>query len=487
MNSQQKASWEPNAIVIFGGSGDLTRRKLMPALFTLERDGLLTDDFHIVAFARSPHSDDAFRQQVGRALEEHTGADMTSDPFWPRFAARVHYHTGQYDDPSALVALKQRLAELSAGRPARALAYLALPPSASESVLGAIKAARESLPGDEAVAGRIMIEKPFGMDLESARRLNGKLAALFDEPDVYRIDHYIAKDLIRSLLVFRFANAIWESLWSRQHIDNVQITAAEKIGIEGRGAYYDAVGVVRDMVQAHALQVLALVAMEPPLAGDVESVRDRKRDVFRQVAPIRREDFAFGQYRGYREEPNVAPHSPTPTFVALRLFVNNWRWQGVPFYVRSGKRMARKFTEVVIQFKRVPLCVLPDEAMCPHVQPNALVIRIQPNEGIRLRFVTMKPGREDEVSTADLGYHFAAQGLQASEAYERVILDALRGNPALFWRADSIEEAWRVVTPLLAPPCEEEVDCFPNYEPGSWGPEAADELLEEDHRSWFRH
>jgi glucose-6-phosphate 1-dehydrogenase len=325
-----------------------------------------------------------------------------------------------------------------------------------------------------------MLEKPFGMDLDGARRLNEVLSRRFEESQIYRIDHYLAKDTVQNLLVTRFSNSIFEPLWNRNYIDHVQITAAEPGGVEGRGGYYDGVGAVRDMLQNHVLQVLALTAMEPPLAGDVESVRDKKTEVFKGLAPIGRSDFALGQYRGYTDEQGVEPDSVTPTYAAARLELNSWRWRGVPFYLRTGKRLPRKLTEVIIQFKEVPLCALPDPDLCSVVGPNRLVVRIQPDEGIGLFFAAKSPGRQDQLQRAQMRFSYSDLGGEMPQPYERVILDGLRGEPGLFWRADGMEAAWRAVQPLLEAEHEPEI-----YEPGSWGPDAAREIVRRDGRTWL--
>ena len=473
----------PCTMVIFGASGDLTTRKLVPSLYNLDRDGLLPPGFSIVGYGRTAMSHEQFRQELRKAMQAR-GA--LSDEVSRRFFPRLHCVSGGYDDPQSFRNLQDFLAGVRAHSGCgHYLYYMALPPGVAEAVLRCMKETRLLPPLGSGSGARIMMEKPFGTDLAGAQRLNHLVAELFDESQVYRVDHYLAKETIQNILVFRFANAIFEPLWNYKYIDNVQITAAEDLGVEGRGGYYDEAGIVRDMVQNHVLQVLALIAIDPPVAGDPGSLHDKKLEVFKSLAPVLREDFVFGQYEGYRQEPKVAPDSVTPTFVALKLLINNWRWQGVPFYIRSGKALARKLTAVVIQFKDVPLCVLPDQAACQMIQPNVLAMRIQPDEGIQLRFSAKVPGRDYRIGPAVLDFKYSDFGPPMPEAYERILLDCMHGLPTLFWRADCVEAAWRAVTPLLVATDKETAASFPNYPRGTWGPAAADQLVQRDGNSWL--
>ncbi len=468
-------------LVIFGASGDLTHRKLIPALHSLDCAGQLPADLKILGIARTRLSDQEFRQRARDGVEKY---GRLEPHVWGAFADRLSYMPGSYDDPETCRRLRERLSELEAGAitSKNRLFYLAIPPELYMAVvrhLGEFDLSR-------AGAGwtRIIIEKPFGRDLDSARELNDFVHRYFKEEQVYRIDHYLGKETVQNLLAFRFANFIFQELWGRNYVDNVQITAAEDVGLEHRAGYYDRAGVMRDMVQNHMLQLLALTAMEPPAAINAKSLRDEKVKVLQAVRPVRMEDGVWGQYRGYLAEEGVAPGSLTPTFAALKLYVDNWRWQGVPFYLRTGKNLARKDTEITLQFKQVPHLIFSNN---PKMESNHLSICIQPDEGMHLRFELKMPGVEMRTSPVDMDFHYEdVFGPKAiPDAYERLLLDALQGDASLFARSDEIERAWELITPWLHEWEAMEAPPLVPYQPGSWGPVEADHLVNRDRRSWL--
>jgi glucose-6-phosphate 1-dehydrogenase len=494
---------EPCTLVIFG-AGDLLHRKLMPSLFHLMEDGLLPDDFAVITVARERQDDAAFRTQVQNSLRTFGPNGGALDPeASSRFASRLRYVPGELDDPATYAALRQRIVEADATLPAGGghLFYLAIPPSlyaATIARLGESGIAPRVPDPKERPWVRIIIEKPFGRSLESARALNACVRRAFAEHQVYRIDHYLGKETVQNLLVFRFANSIFEPVWNRQHVHHVQITAAESVGVEHRGKYYEEAGVVRDMFQNHLLQLLSLMAMEPPVTFSADAVRDEKVKALRAIRPITpavMHDYSVrGQYGpgfingkpvpGYRQEPDVAPDSGTPTYCAIRFMIDNWRWQDVPFYLRSGKRLPRRATEIAIQFRKPPHVMFPlPEGQT--IEPNTLGIRVQPKEGIGLRFEVKVPGIEVKMASVDMDFGYAAAfGDQDHDAYETLLLDCMLGEATLFTRSDEVEAAWSVVDPIIDFWGGKRPDHFPNYPAGSWGPTVADEFIAREGARW---
>jgi glucose-6-phosphate 1-dehydrogenase len=491
---------DPCTVVLFGATGDLAHRKVLPALQQLWRANLLPHEFAVVGVARRPYSHEEFRAEMERAIRDNARVPPDSARL-KEFLARLFYHQADFEDDAAFDRLVELLEEVDRehGTRGNRLFYLATQPSAFPQIVGQL--GRCGL--DREVPGstwrRIIIEKPFGRDLESARRLNREVNRVFRENQVYRIDHYLGKETVRNILVFRFANGIFEPIWNRRYVDHVQITVAETVGVEGRGRFYEETGAARDVLQNHLMQLLALVAMEPPASFDADALRDEKVKVVRAIAPLSPEEVAQfvvrGQYGpgwvageavpGYREEPNVDPQSETETFVAARFLVDTWRWGGVPFYLRTGKRLPKRATEIAIQFREVPHRLFRDVSVEP--EPNLLAIRIQPDEGMMLRFVSKVPGLGLDVRAVTMDFSYGSSFIVDSpDAYETLLLDAMLGDASLFTRADEVEEAWAIVTPIIDAWADLPAPSFPNYAAGTWGPSDADELLAREGRRWRR-
>ncbi len=482
----------PCAFVIFGGGGDLAQRKLVPALLNLRRDGLLDDGLLVIGVARTELDTASYRELLAEAV-------ASEDPDgWAWLDPRIHYRRGSFGDPELYTALAETLAEAEEATRGNALFYLATPPSAFVGVVEALHGAGLARP-PESGWRRVVVEKPFGRDLELAGELDRRLLSVLREEQIYRIDHYLGKDTVQNLLVFRFANGIFEPIWNRRYVDHVQITVAEEIGVEHRGGYYEEAGALRDMVPNHLFQLLAITAMEPPISFAAEEVRNEKQKIFEAIPPLSPEDVLSravrGQYGsgevegrrvpGYREEGRVDPESTVETFAALELAVDNWRWAGVPFYLRTGKRLPRRRTEIVVQFKRAPFSLFRDSPV-EHLPPNRLVLRIQPKEGIHLGFSAKVPAPVLRMGHVDMDFCYADHfGSPPATGYETLLLDAMQGDPTLFQRGDSVESAWRAVQPVLDVWGAMPTRGFPNYPAGSWGPRAADELLTRTGRHWF--
>jgi len=492
---------DPNTVVLFGATGDLAHRKVVPALYHLWAGDLLPEKFALVCFGRRDATDASMRSDLRASLEQHARVKPIDDARWSEFASRISYVRGAFDDPESYAALSRHLDQIDAsvGTGGNRLFYLATPASSFPEIVRGLGAAGLDHETGESGWRRVVIEKPFGRDLDSAVKLNREVGKVFRESQVYRIDHYLGKETVRNILIFRFGNLIFEPLWHRRYIDHVQITVSETIGVEGRGAFYEETGALRDILQNHLLQLLTLVAMEPPATLDAEALRDEKVKVLRAVRLLNsdtvREHVIRGQYgpgwigatevAGYRSEPEVDPASETETFVAARFEIDDWRWAGVPFYLRAGKRLPKRATEIAIQFKDVPQRLFSPTGDAP--EPNMLVIRIQPDEGILLRFAAKVPGLGTDVRPVNMDFAYgSAFSVESPDAYETLILDALLGDASLFTRADEVEAAWRIVDPIMDAWLADAEPALPNYGAGTWGPDAADALLTREGRRWRR-
>jgi len=499
----------PCAMVIFGASGDLTSRKLVPALYNLALQRLLPAEFAVIGVGRHPYTDETLRAELRNAAQEFSRTRPLRPEVWDSFAQSISYVRGDPKDAATYQALRDKLAETdrTRGTGGNRMFYFATPPTLFPIIVGQLGAAGLNVSPSAAEPGaasadawvRMVIEKPFGHDLASARQLNQEIQAVFQEDQVFRIDHYLGKETVQNIMAFRFANRLWEPVWSEQHIDHVQITVAETVGVEERGGYYDQAGALRDMVQNHLLQLLTMVTMEPPVAFEAESVRTEKLKVLHSLRPIPPAGLSTqvvrGQYGegwiggkqvpGYRQEDGVSPTSDTETYVALKLYVDNWRWAGTPFYLRTGKRLPKRVSEIAVQFKRVPHLPFSGTAAAG-LEPDVLALRVQPDEGITLQFGAKVPGPTMQLRSVNMDFLYGSSFLvESPDAYERLILDAMLGDRTLFMSATEVEQAWAFVTPILDA-WQRTKPQFPNYAAGTWGPAAADQLIRRDGRQWRR-
>ena len=494
---------DPFVLVIFGASGDLTARKLIPAVFALHCQGLLPEGAAVLGFARSDMTDESFRDQLWRTTSASLACEgqPADERMWERFASRLYYLCGRYDNPADFHTLRKRIEDLTANNnvPANCLYYLATPPSLFVPIVDQLRHAGLAMKGSAGAPwSRIIVEKPFGCDLQSALALNEQITTAFDEDQIFRIDHYLGKETVQNIMVLRFANSIFEPVWNNKYVDHVQISASEALGVGRRGGYYDQTGAIRDMLQNHMMHLLALVAMEPPVSLAADAIRNEKVQVLQSLRPISplcaAKDVVRGQYvegvvdgqevPPYRREPGVAAESVTETFAALKVHIDNWRWAGVPFYLRTGKRLAERRTEISVHFKSVPNVLFNVPPTGP-LGPNVLVICVQPDESIWLQFQVKQPGLGMNIRPLRMDFGYAESfGSAPPEAYQRLLLDAAVGSATLFTRIDEVEAAWRFVTPIISGCARQDAGLLAWYPAGTPGPKAADELIAADGRAW---
>lgn len=487
-------------MVIFGASGDLTHRKLIPALYNLAVDGLLPRNFAVVGFARKPKTNESFREEQLETVKEHSRTKLEDNGKWAQFASMLHYCQGDYSTPEDYEKLDAVLSQIDTdhGTEGNRLFYIATPPEVYPTITEHIGTSAMGRPAGPGTWSRVIIEKPFGRDLKSARSLNEHVHKYFNEDQLYRIDHYLGKETVQNILVFRFANGIFEPIWNRRYVDSVQITVAEEIGIETRGAYYESAGVIRDIVQNHLLQLLALTAMEPPSEFSADSVRNEKVKVLKaiRVDTSNGDGTVRGQYGpgkvggqlvpGYVQEAGVAVDSTTETWLAMKFFVDNWRWAGVPWYIRSGKRMPKRVTEIAIQFKMPPLMLF-SRATARDIEPNELVLNIQPDEGISLRFGSKVPGSGENIQPVKMDFSYSSSFNKAApEAYERLLLDCMLGDSTLFTRSDEVEAQWQIINPVIEGWQGPNASSVDMYRAGTPGPKESDDFIRKDKREWRR-
>ena len=498
--SHSKPNVDPCTLVIFGGSGDLTRRKLLPAVYNLVLDGLLPPNYAVIGIGRKKWSDDEFRNVAKEGIEKFSRQSIQQEK-WENFAERLHYVAGAIDDPQLYQDLRTRLEELENhfDLPGHRIFYLAIPPTSFSPSCQGLKDAGLIYPPElPDRVSRVIVEKPIGHDLESAKAINATIGDVFDESQIFRIDHYLGKETVQNLMVLRFANSIFEPIWNHKYIDHVQITVSEAEGLGTRATYYEGAGALRDMVQNHILQLLCLIAMEPPYSLDPDVVRNARMEVLRCLHPIKGKDvehltvraqYAHGkidghEVPGYRREEGVRPDSTTETYVALKIFIENWRWSGVPFYLRTGKAMPRRASEIAVQFKDIPEILfnaLPESRQAP----NVLTLRIQPQEGMSLRIMSKIPGSRARSHPVEMNFNYGdAFDAPSPEAYERLLLDVMAGDASLFMRRDAVEASWGWITDIIEGWKEHGSKWLPEYPAGTWGPVEADKLIETENRRW---
>ena len=497
-NSIYGTTADPCTVILFGASGDLAKRKVIPAMFDLAQHNSLGERYAIIGFARTQMTDESFRTTIGEAAKTISEVGPIEPAKWNEFSSNLYYSAGEYGNPDSYTQLAKRLAEIDKEKNlgGNRLFYLSTPPEVYPDIVAQLGRAGLARPANPNSWVRIIIEKPFGRDLASAKELNKIVLNVFEEKQVYRIDHYLGKDTVQNLLVLRFGNGIFEPLWNRNYVDHVQITASETLGVERRGGFYETAGALRDMIQSHVMQLTSLMAVEPPASFDATAVRNEKLKILQSIRPYNLEMVAQsvvrGQYApgnangnklaGYRDEPGVNPKSRTETFVAMRVLIDNWRWAGVPFYLRTGKRLAKRTTEIMIQFRCAPHLVFRDR----NIEPNRLVLNIQPDEGISVSFGAKRPGTEMSIGNVTMNFSYReAFGGTSRSAYATLVNDCLRGDATLFDRGDSVEAAWSIVDPILDVWSAARTGTVPTYAAGTWGPKESDQLLERDGRQWY--
>ena len=498
--SGRSSAAQPCTLVIFGASGDLTRRKLLPAVYNLLLDGLLPADYAVLGLGRKPMSDEEFREIARTGIEEFSRQTMDAER-WNDFQGRLFYINGEIDDPSTFATMKDRLHDIETkfNLPGHRIFYLAIPPTAFAPSCEGLANSGLIYPVDNGAAySRVIVEKPIGRDLESAKKINATIGQVFDESQIYRIDHYLGKETVQNIMVMRFANAIFEPIWNYRYIDHVQLTVSEAEALGTRASYYEEAGALRDMIQNHILQLLCLIAMEPPYSLDPDVVRNARMDVLRGLRPIRgkeveqmtvRAQYSHGRVKdkevpGYRREDGVRSDSTTETYVVLKAFVENWRWAGVPFYIRTGKAMPKRASEIAVQFKEIPQILFNANPSIPQA-PNLLTLRIQPEEGMALRIISKTPGSKARTHPVEMDFKYGdAFDAPSPEAYERLLLDVMTGDASLFMRRDAVEASWAWVTDILEGWATHGTKWLPEYPAGTWGPVEADRLIQTDGRKW---